>query len=249
MFLKEEYLIDEHRLDGQSFGSLLVAMDILFFNVLSIGWYLGTIVIYAFFLYSIGKLNEVYFNSYGGLSFGETMPKNFTSYFRSMRIVWHTIATIKEQFDDVFSIQPFLWFVCLFIECSLTLILFKYEYVQYAQQSLATIFIDNWSLYFLRALFVFGVTFIVEHVNSKATRMSRTFLNMLLENYHRKEARLEVSALILEIKSNLTIKLTCWGTFRLNKTAILMFVNSVIPFSVLVLELTETIIKSRPKNS
>lgn len=86
-----------------------------------------------------------------------------------MRCVWVSITNVKEQFDELFSIQvigsanlhyiaslfyvtlqPFLWFVCLFVECSLTIILFKFEYVSYAHQSVATIFIDNWSLYILR---------------------------------------------------------------------------------------------------
>lgn len=245
VFLKEEYLLSETTIqDLGHLSFLLVAADILLFNVLSIGWYLGTVVIYGFLLIAMGRLNEVYFDEYGSAkALKET--RSFTSFFRSLRIVWRRISGIKEEFDEIFGIQPFLWFVCLFIECSLTLILFKYEYVIYAQQSIATIFIDNWSLYFLRALFVFGVAFVVEGVNSRVTKRSRAFKGLLLEQYQRKEARLEVQALMGEIRESVVLQLSCWGTFKLNKTAILMFVNAVIPFSVLVLELTETITKSR----
>lgn len=63
----------------------------------------------------------------------------------------------------------------------------------------------------------------------------------------RTEYQFELSSLISELRCCLNLHLTCWGTFKLNKTAILMFVNAVIPFSVLVLELTETIMKSEKK--
>ncbi|KAI1286460.1 hypothetical protein HDE_10928 [Halotydeus destructor] len=241
-FLLEEYLIDLAA-EKAWYKHLFVATDILLFNILSIGWYLGTVVIYAHTLNAIGQLDVTYFTIYGDLKRMDNL-KDHHSHYHSMRVVWHKMAAIKETFDEIFSLQPFLWFVCLFIECSLTLILFKYDYQSYATQSILTIFIDNWSLYFLRAIFVSGATFAVDKVNSRGKKLYLTFSGTLLEKNQR-HCDMDVFFLVSEIRQSLTIKSSCWGAFNLNKTVILMFVNSVIPFSVLVLDLVETIIKAR----
>lgn len=67
MFLKEEYLVTvPNDTTVRYLYDAWVAMDIIIFNMVSIGWYLGSVAIYGYFVYSIGKLNEVYFEYYAG---------------------------------------------------------------------------------------------------------------------------------------------------------------------------------------
>lgn len=103
MFLKEEYLIivpKNASMEHKLMYDLCVALDIIVFNIVSIGWYLGSVCIYGYFVYSIGKLNEVYFNHYAAKGVVESR-----CHFRSMRCVWTSITNIKNQFDELFSIQ------------------------------------------------------------------------------------------------------------------------------------------------
>lgn len=105
MFLKDEYLIVvPNDTQMKLMYDLCVAADIIIFNIVSIGWYLGSVCIYGYFVYSIGKLNEVYFNFYAEMGVVESR-----SHFRSMRCVWVSITNIKNQFDELFSIQVRQW--------------------------------------------------------------------------------------------------------------------------------------------
>ncbi|KAI1286459.1 hypothetical protein HDE_10924 [Halotydeus destructor] len=235
-FLLEEYLL---ALSGQYYWLKLaiVALDIVLFNAVSIGWYLATVVFYTHTLYTVSLVQ-------GSLLQADTRWRaqltDQRNHYRSMRTLWHRVTILRQTFDQVFSLQPFLWFVCLFIECSLTLILFKYDYHRYASQSTLTVVLDNWSLYIMRALFVCGAAVVVDQVNARADTLFSSFSADLLSGDHR-HCQLEVFFLLTEVRQTLHMSATCWGMFQLNKSALLVFANSVIPFSVLVLNLADTV--------
>ena len=77
--------------------------------------------------------------------------------------------------------------------------------------------------------------------------MARFFEFKHLNSCTKIDCQTELNALLMEINRNQQIQLSCWGTFKLKKAMIPMFMNAVIPFSVLVLELTEAIVKTRSK--
>lgn len=94
-----------------------------------------------------------------------------------------------------------------------------------------------WSFELGFAIPILVLPFLISWIQKK---LNSHFEAIQLQLIHNLETISKLVPLIDEVKSNLNMNLTGWGMFKLNKELVLAFLGSIITFSVLFLQLTQS---------
>lgn len=186
----------------------------------------GCWTMFCFLLFSaqvllISRLNDIFFQHY---------IKESNKSVRGLRIICHRIREIKYLLDDRASLIPLLWLGNIFIKSFANGVALKYNVL--TQSTTFTFFLNYWYL-IQETLHVLLLILYLDHVNSKAQGYLLEFRRECLKYEHNQELEL----LFAELETSVSIRLTGWSMFTLNKEFVLSFISALISFSILFIQL------------
>lgn len=154
---------------------------------------------------------------------------------RTVRIERHEHLDLKEKLHAIISPSSFAWFAQLYIALTTNLIVMsKYREAMTTKNYFAMI-----SPLVINSLILFFTVEAVERIMNEETRMSKALLESVSNlNMNTLADVHEQNLLINELRDNLVVTPNAWRYFEINRTTLLSFIGSVIPFAVMARSLT-----------
>ena len=143
---------------------------------------------------------------------------------------WSQLKTATSTFEDLFSIYPLLWFSNLFVKSCVFLVKLKSMSFE-----INAIILVSYGWFASECVLSSLVLFTIDRVN-KSTRMM--YDNFKRQNMSRLLVNPKFDRLSVEINDSLSLNLTAWSLFDLNKKFMLSFISSLVSFSVLFMQLS-----------
>lgn len=218
---------------------VLVATDIIFWVLFVIGFSVGVIITFLHILYC---LNKLYMNQMKILAdkieYSNCLAENLET-FRQIRA---THQALRETANDIFGMT-----VCGYIaECYLETGLRLANDDTNLANSLYSL-VTDWGLYGLQVLILLSFILLLSKWSDKEENYEQRLLRKIMSNRTRQyDIDYQKMMLLLEITQSPTVPVTGWNVFIVNRSMLLGFLGSVIPFAVLITSLFE---KTRHMNN
>lgn len=156
--------------------------------------------------------------------------------FQNLRIEWDTITRRSSAFNSFFSFHLLLWMTIIIIH--VTLMLANYR-TFFLSESINTMLILNDALFFcLQLLNVFLLIFMNHHYNSKIESEVESLKTSAI-NFNRNSK--SFNKLMQDVDQGWEHKIQVYSAFTLNLGLIISMTESLIPMSVLVMEISERV--------
>ena len=227
-----QYMLPVTESGFSSLYHLVVLSDIVFWVVFVIGFAVGAISAFLFLLYCLNKLYMHKMTSLAEkLEFSQSLSKNLEC-FREIRCKYQGL---KEATNDIFGLTLCGYFAECYLETGLRLANDDSN-IEKSLYSLVT----DWGLYGLQVLillsFILFLSNLSDHEETFEKRLLRKIATNRTRNY---DIDYQKMMLIIEITQSPTIPVTGWNVFVVNRSLLLGFLGSVIPFAVLIASLFE----------
>ncbi|KAI1287416.1 hypothetical protein HDE_10293 [Halotydeus destructor] len=214
------------------FHHFLVLSDIIFWVVYVIGFIVGTICVFVFLLLSLNKLYLTRIKQLTEkLDYSQTLAKNLEC-FREIRTKYQGL---KEAANDIFGLTVCGYFAECYLETGLRLANDDNK----AEKSLHSL-ITDWGLYGLQVLLLLTFILFLSKLSDKEENCEKRLLRKIISNKTRNyEIDYQKMMLVIEISQSPIAPVTAWSVFVINRSLLLGFLGSVIPFAVLIASLFE----------
>lgn len=191
----------------------------------------GYVIIYCYLVYLIYVIKGSYL---------DYLLKRDAKCYRDFRLIWTEIIILRNSLEKNMSVVPFLAMTTLFVNAtSVVVIYFKSDadqkQVSYQEQIRTGV---QCAFEIGLAIPILIMPFFVSRIQMALFGKFDDFNQKII--HRSKEKNSELASLMEEIKTNLDMNLTGWGMFNLKKEFVLGFISSVITFSVLLLQLTQS---------
>lgn len=156
--------------------------------------------------------------------------------YQNLRIEWNNIIKRTSAFNDFFSIHLLLWMTIIIIHC--TMMLANYRKFFFSE-TINTMLIVNDALFFcLQLVNVFSLIFMNHYYNSKVgTEMESLKTSSIVFNRNSKS----FNKLLEDVNQNWEHKIQVYSAFTLNLGLMISMTESLIPLSVLLMEISERV--------
>lgn len=158
--------------------------------------------------------------------------------YQNLRIEWNNITKRASAFNSFFSFHLLLWMTIIIIHC--TLMLANYRKFFFSE-SINTMLIANDFLFFCFQLVnVFSLIFVNHYYNSmvgveiESLKTSTIHFNRNSESFNK---------LMEDVEQSWEHKIQVYSAFTLNLGLIISMTESLIPMSVLVMEVSERVVR------
>ena len=205
------------------------------------------VLIYCYLAYLISVIKN---------SFLDQLTKSQVVPIKELKIIWFEIVALRNHFEASLSLVPFLALANVFMNATFVVCNFlgsKHSMAGVDEKQITnetliggdeSVQMDaeirkivQWSFELGFAIPVLVIPFLISWIQKK---LNSHFEAIQLQLIHNLETNPKLASLIDEVKSNLDMNLTGWGMFKLNKELVLAFLGSIITFSVLFLQLTQS---------
>lgn len=181
-----------------------------------------------------------------------------TSSIRSLRIKWNEINAIRDRIEKQLNVIPFIIFAIIFFNATSVVIVFCHETLRLKNTALSFVNLNNASVgeeisqtkYIIYWAFEFGIgvpvlaiPFLISWIDDEIDERFKSIRNDFIRNDTTGRGSFDhyqMEKLIAEMKPSLKLHLTGWSMFELDKTLVLGFVSSLLTYSVLFLQLSES---------
>ncbi len=217
---------------GSTQKMITISLEILKWTVwstLNLGWLIASVFFYSFFIYSYYRLERKLLKRLEKTSFTTT---EHIIYFRER---YSEIQHLREDFNDKFGLIPFFWFGELFIATC-----FRITQFALIETAHSRYFVTYLYEYLLWALIQIIFALFLGHLNSN--RHSQLDIIHIISSKNIKSTD-KINEIIIFNQ----IVMTCnnrnwfeaWDIFVLDRRLIFQFLVAVIPFSVMLIQLSK----------
>ena len=216
-----------------NFHHFIVICDITFWVFFVIGFVVGAICAFVYILFC---LNKLYMNRMRTLAekldYSQSLAKNL-EYFRETRAKYQGL---KETANDIFGLTVCGYFAECYLETGLRLANDDSKVVQKSLYSLVT----DWGLYGLQVMILLAFILFLSKLSDREETCEKRLLRKIIGNKCRSyDVDYQKMMLIVEITQSPIVPVTGWNVFVINRSLLLGFLGSVIPFAVLIASLFE----------
>ena len=198
--------------------------------ILSESYLYASVLIYCYIVYVIFQMKK----SFLGLIKKEKVP------FDQLRLLWLKIIICGNKFEDSLNTIPFITVTTIFIDVTAVVISFcKPKDVSFSESNLNQKVdrICPWLYEVAFSIPIIAMPIIVTHCERK---LKRHLDDLKYELICKKRMNSETDSLIRDVRSSFEMNLTGMRMFKLNQEFVLAFISSVITFSVLFLQLSQS---------
>jgi hypothetical protein len=227
-----QYLIPVKGTAVNGFHHLLVVSDITFWVFFVIGFAVGTITCFLYILYCLNKLYMFRMKSLQEkLDYTQSLSKNLEC-FREIRAKYQGL---KEAANDIFGLTLCGYFAECYLETGLRLANDDSN-IEKSLYSLVT----DWGLYGLQVLILLSFILFLSKLSDREETFEKRLLRKISCNRTRNyDIDYQKMMLVMEVTQSPNIPVTGWNVFIVNRSLLLGFLGSVIPFAVLIASLFE----------
>lgn len=228
----QQYLVMIAESSVTNFHHFLVFADIMFWVLFVIGFAVGTISAFLYVLYCLNKLYMYKMTSLSEkLEYTQSLSKNL-EYFREIRSKYQGL---KESANDIFGLTLCGYFAECYLETGLRLANDDSN-IEKSLYSLVT----DWGLYGLQVLILLSFILFLSKLSDREETFEKRLLRKITSNRTRNyDIDYQKMMLVIEVTQSPTIPVTGWNVFVVNRSLLLGFLGSVIPFAVLIASLFE----------
>ena len=228
----KQYLIPIKTSSMTALHHLLVVCDITFWVFFVIGFAVGTICCFLYILYCLNKLYMFRMKNLAEkLDYTQSLAKNLEC-FREIRAKYQGL---KEAANDIFGLTLCGYFAECYLETGLRLANDDSN-IEKSLYSLVT----DWGLYGLQVLILLSFILFLSKLSDREETFEKRLLRKITSNRTRNyDIDYQKMMLVIEITQSPTIPVTGWNVFIVNRSLLLGFLGSVIPFAVLIASLFE----------
>ena len=212
------------------------------------GIIIPTTLIYGYFVIIIYFMKDAFFQEL----------ERRTNSIRSLRIKWNEINTIRDRIEKQLNVLPFIVFAIIFFNATSVVIVFCHETRRLKDTALSFVHFNNASAgeeisltkYIIYWAFEFGIgvpvlviPFLINWIDDQIDERFKSIRNDFIRNDTTGQGSFDhyqMEKLIAEMKPSLKLNLTGWSMFELDKMLVLGFVSSLLTYSVLFLQLSES---------
>lgn len=234
---------------GLSVASLSYIIILSIFNLhLVDGIIIPITLTYGYFVIIIYFIKDAFFQEL----------EHRTSSVRSLRIKWNEINKIRDRIEKQLNVLPFIIFAIIFFNATSVVIVFCNETHRLKDTALSFVNLENASIgeeisqtkYIIYWAFEFGIgipvlviPFLINWIDDQIDEKFKSIRNDFIRNDTTGRGSFDhyqMEKLIAEMQPSLKLHLTGWSMFELNKMLVLGFVSSLLTYSVLFLQLSES---------
>lgn len=228
----KQYLIPIKDSNVNDLHHFLVASDITFWVFFVIGFAVGTICCFLYILYCLNKLYMFRMKNLADkLDYTQSLSKNLEC-FREIRAKYQGL---KEAANDIFGLTLCGYFAECYLETGLRLANDDSN-IEKSLYSLVT----DWGLYGLQVLILLSFILFLSKLSDREETFEKRLLRKVTSNRTRNyDIDYQKMMLVIEITQSPTIPVSGWNVFIVNRSLLLGFLGSVIPFAVLIASLFE----------
>lgn len=215
-----------------AFHHFIVACDITFWVLFVIGFVVGAICSFVYILFC---LNKLYMNRMKNLAEKLEMSQTLARNLECFREVRAKYQGLKETANDIFGLTVCGYFAECYLETGLRLA----NDDSNIQKSLYTL-VTDWGLYGLQVLILLAFILFLSKLSDREEACEKRLLRKLVANRCRSyDIDYQKMMLVIEITQSPIVPVTGWNVFVINRSLLLGFLGSVIPFAVLIASLFE----------
>ena len=160
---------------------------------------------------------------------------------KELRIVWREVISVKDSLEGNLNAIPLLAMAILFQNAVTLVLVFSHDDSKSSPDnsgSRAVQLATYWAFEVGIAIPILVMPFLVSWIDKNMRSRFTSLQKRVIIIYARHDPEFEV--LMDEIRSNLDFGLTGYGMFRLEKELVLPFLSSIVSFSVLFMQLTNS---------
>ena len=216
-----EYQIFGHKITGIAGNVVSTIETLISFSsggVLLKVW----VAIYNISLVSFVHVHQVFFDHFD--HFCESRTK---SNIIALRLEWRYILRLRSQFDDLFSLIPFITYMELFFKASLYLINTEQTNFEFT----FTVVMYWW--WFVAQVILTSMNIVsIDYVNHKMVTLFDAFVIQCIRSRNS-----DLDQLRHEIESDLKMSITGWKMYDINRSFVLNYLSALVTFSVLFMQI------------
>ena len=205
--------------------SFFCKLIIVSMNQVTQGCMIGSAIIYCYLVYVMFIIRKSFVHCI------VYKKKNVNE----LKLIWNEVINLEHKLESNLNIIPFVAISILFVDVTAVVVIFCQPKKNFNQEFLFNSKIQqitHWVYELIIATPVLAMPVIVSWTEQK--------LIIEIDSSRNHVMATGAEALFIDVKSNVEMKLTGFGFFKLNQELILSFVASVITFSVLLLQLSQS---------
>lgn len=187
------------------------------------------VIIYSYLVYVIYAVKY----SFIGKVFKKETSVN------ELKLIWLQILKMKRKLEENLNTIPFLAMSIVFMNATTNVVVFGTPTKEDKRDKINS-YVQSTSQWMYEIIIAIPIMAIPIFISWTETRLKSRLHSIKLKLMHKSEMTTEIETLISEVEPNLEMNLTGYKMFKLNKEFILGFISSIITFSVLLLQLTQS---------
>ena len=156
--------------------------------------------------------------------------------YQNLRIEWNTITKRTSAFNDFFSFHLLLWMTIIIVHC--TMMLANYRKFFFSETINTMLIVNDALFFFLQLVNVFSLIFMNHHYNSILGQEIEILKTSVIHFNRNSKA---FNKLMEDVDQTWEHKIQVYSAFTLNLGLIISMTESLIPMSVLVMEISERV--------